>query len=390
MNNPKVMMVAGEASGDLHCSRLAHKLKELCPSIMLFGMGGKLMAEANVKIDFDISDISVMGITEVFGKLPTILKRLKDVKSLIEERKPDAIVFVDFPDFNMRLLPFAHSRKIPIIYYIPPKAWAWRKKRAYTIARYTSAVASIFPFEAKVYKDAGANVHYVGHPLLDFSKPSLNKQEALEKFKLIPHKPIIGLMPGSRKKEIKRLFQVMIESARLIKSEISDCQFILPVAHTITRDVFPQISDPPITFIDSTDVYNMMSITNLIIMASGTATLEATFLLTPMIVIYKVSFLSWIVMKNLVSPNIKSTALPNIIAGKEIVPELLQNKASAKNIANIAIRLLKNPDELENQIKELKNVVDQMGECGAVERTARLVLDIIENKEHKNLWTKRN
>ena len=380
MNNPKIMMVAGEASGDLHCARLANKLKELCPSVTLFGMGGKLMAEADVQIDFDISDLSVMGITEILGKLPLILKRLKGLKSLIDERKPDAIVLVDFPDFNIRLLPFAYSRKTPVIYYIPPKVWAWRRKRAYTIAKYTSAVASIFPFEADVYKSAGANVHYVGHPLLDFSKPSISREEAFKKFNLNPDKPIVGLMPGSRKKEIKRLFQVIIDSAKLIKSEIKDCQFILPIAHTIPKDMIPQISDPSIILIDSSDVYNMMSITDLIIMASGTATLEATFLLTPMIVIYKVSFLSWIVMKNLVNPNIKSTALPNIIADREIVPELLQKRASAKNIANIAIRLLKNPDELDNQRKELRNVLAKMGEPGAVERTARLILDIIENK----------
>jgi lipid-A-disaccharide synthase len=220
MNDPKVMMVAGEASGDLHCAHLAEKLKELCPSLTIFGMGGKLMAQTGVQIDYDISDLSVMGITEVLGKLPIVLSRLKGLKSLIDQRKPDVIVLVDFPDFNVRLLPFAHSRKIPVVYYIPPKAWAWRKKRAYILAKYTSAIASIFPFEAKVYKEAGANVHYVGHPLLDITKPSLSKAETYEKFGLDSNKPIIGLMPGSRKKEIKKLLQVMIDSARIIGSEI--------------------------------------------------------------------------------------------------------------------------------------------------------------------------
>jgi lipid-A-disaccharide synthase len=317
-----------------------------------------------------------MGITEVLGKLPLILNRLNGLKSLIDDRKPDAIVLVDFPDFNIRLLPYAYKKNVPIIYYIPPKAWAWRRKRAYTIAKYAAAVASIFPFEAKVYKEAGANVHYVGHPLLDFAKPSLSKAEALSKFSLNPDKPIIGLMPGSRKKEIKRLLRVMIDSARMIKTEIGDCQFILPIAHTIPKDMIPKISDPQINLIDGANVYNMMSVTDLIIMASGTATLEATFMLAPMIVIYKVSLTTWIVMKNLVNPNVKSTALPNIITGKEIVPELLQDRASAENISEIAIRLLKNPNELENQRNGLKDVVAQMGEPGAVERTAKLVLDI--------------
>lgn len=380
MNDPKVMMVAGEASGDLHCAHLAEKLKELCPSLTLFGMGGKLMVQAGVQIDYDISDLSVMGITEVLGKLPIVLSRLKGLKSLIDQRKPDVIVLVDFPDFNIRLLPFAHSRKVPVIYYIPPKAWAWRKKRAYILAKYTSAIASIFPFEAKVYKEAGANVHYVGHPLLDIAKSSLSKAEAYGKFGLDSNKPIIGLMPGSRRKEIKKLLQVMIDSAQMIGSEIPDCQFILPVAQTIPRDIISDLTDPPVTIIDSIDVYNMMNITDLIIMASGTATLEAVFMLTPMIVIYKVSGISFMVMSRLVNPDVKSTTLPNIIAGKMIVPELLQDKASAENISAIAIRILKNPDELTSQKDELAKVLKQMGEPGAVERTARLVLEFIKDR----------
>jgi len=380
MNDPKVMMVAGEASGDLHCAHLAEKLKELCPSLTLFGMGGKLMVQAGVQIDYDISDLSVMGITEVLGKLPIVLSRLKGLKSLIDQRKPDVIVLVDFPDFNIRLLPFAHSRKVPVIYYIPPKAWAWRKKRAYILAKYTSAIASIFPFEAKVYKEAGANVHYVGHPLLDIAKSSLSKAEAYGKFGLDSNKPIIGLMPGSRRKEIKKLLQVMIDSAQMIGSEIPDCQFILPVAQTIPRDIISDLTDPPVTIIDSIDVYNMMNITDLIIMASGTATLEAAFMLAPMIVIYKVSGISFMVMSRLVNPDVKSTTLPNIIAGKMIVPELLQDKASAENISAIAIRMLKNPDELTSQKDELAKVLKQMGEPGAVERTARLVLEFIKDR----------
>jgi lipid-A-disaccharide synthase len=384
MNDPKIMMVAGEASGDLHCAKLAEKLKELYPNLTLFGMGGKLMAQAGVQLDYDISDLSVMGITEVLGKLPLIISRLKGLKSLIDQRKPDAIVLVDFPDFNLRLLPFAHSRKVPIIYYIPPKAWAWRRKRAYVLAKYTSAIASIFPFEAKVYKEAGANVHYVGHPLMDIVKPSFSKAKAYEKFHLDPNKPIIGLMPGSRRKEIKKLLGIMIDSARMIKTEIPDCQFILPVAHTISREMIPTHTDPLITIIDSTDVYNMMNITDLVIMASGTATLESTFMIAPMIVIYKVSSLSYAVISRLVNPEVKSTTLPNIIAGKMIVPELLQDKASAGNISEIAIRMLKNPDELENQRNELKKVRDQMGEPGAVERVAHLVIDTISMKNESS------
>ena len=371
----KIMMVVGEASGDMHCARLAWKLKELYPSVCMFGMGGKLMARTGVELNYDISDLAVMGITEVLGRLPIILGRLRALKALMQQRKPDALVLVDFPDFNMRLLRFAHRQKIPTIYYIPPKAWAWRRKRANFIAKYTSAVASIFPFEADVYRQAGANVHYVGHPLLDIVKPSMSKNEAYDKFGLDPNKPIIGLMPGSRGKEIKNLLPVMIESAKTIKSRFPDSQFILPLAQTISRNMIPDIPELSIIIVDGSDVYDMMNVTDLIIMASGTATLEATFMLAPMIVIYKVSGVSWAVMSRMVSPEVKSTTLPNIIAGNMIVPELLQDKANSAKIAEIAIGMLDNAQELENQRSELRKVCEKMGEAGAVERVARLVLE---------------
>jgi len=369
----KIMMVAGEASADIHCARLAEKIKEILPSAELFGMGGALMAEAGVQLEYNISDSAVMGITEVVGKLPLMLKRLKGLKILMAQRKPDVVVLVDFPEFNMRLLPFARSHKIPVIYYIPPKAWAWRKKRAARLAKYVSVVASIFPFEADFYRKAGANVRYVGHPLLDFAEASMSKSAACEKFCLDANKPIIGLMPGSRRKEVESLLPVIMESARLIKSEVQDCQFILPVAHTIPRDMIPD-SDLSLAIADGSQVYDVMNVCDLMILASGTATLEAAYMLTPMIVIYKVSIISWIIMNILV--RLESSALPNIIANKMIVPELLQGKAEPHTISQIAIRLMRNPQELEAQKAELQKVRELLCQPGAVEGTARLVLQV--------------
>ena len=367
----KIMMVAGEASADIHCARLAAKIKEICPSAELFGMGGPLMAEANVQLEYNISDSAVMGITEVIGKLPLMLKRLKGLKLLMADRKPDAVVLVDFPDFNMRLLPFAYNHRIPVVYYIPPKAWAWRRKRAARIAKYVSVVASIFPFEADFYRNAGANVCYVGHPLLDFAEASLNRAAACEEFHLDMSRPIIGLMPGSRKKEIESLLPVIMESAKLIMAEIPECQFILPVAHTIPRDMIRDL-DLPVAVVDGSQVYNVMNVCDLMILASGTATLEAAYMLTPMIVIYKLSAISWITMKTLV--RLESSALPNIIANKMIVPELLQGEAEPRTISQIAIKMMQNPDELKAQKANLQKVRELLCRPGAVERTARLVL----------------
>ena len=372
---PKIMMVAGEASGDVHCARLAAKIRELCPSAVLFGMGGSLMAQAGVQLEYDISDSAVMGLTEVLGKLPLMWSRLKGLKRLIDRQKPNAIVLVDFPDFNMRLLPFAYSRHIPVVYYIPPKAWAWRKKRARKLAKYTSAIASIFPFEADVYRQAGAHVHYVGHPLLDFARPSLSKVEACRRFRLDIDRPVIGLMPGSRRREIESLLPVILESARLIRAEVPECQFILPVAHTIQRDTIPGLS-PLTTVVDGSQVYNVMNVCDLMIVASGTATLEAAYILVPMIVIYKVSSISWIILNILV--RLKSSALPNIIADRMIVPELLQGKAEPRTISQMVIRMMQNPQELEAQKAELQKVRERLGQPGAVERAAKLVLQFVE------------
>jgi len=381
--NPKIMMVACEASGDVHCARLAAKIKELCDGdVTLFGMGGSLMAQAGVQLEYDISDLAVIGITEVLGKLSLILSRLKGLKRLINRRDPDVVVLVDAPDFNMRLFTTVYRRRIPIVYYIPPKAWAWRRKRARKLAKYTSAIASIFPFEADFYREAGANVHYVGHPLLDYLNSSLmthhaslTKAEACRKFCLDADKPIIGLMPGSRGKEVKNLLPVILESARLISTEVPDCQFVLPLAHTIPRDMIPDLA-PLVAAVDGSHVYDVMSACDLVIVASGTATLEAAYMLVPMIVIYKVSIISWIILNILV--RLKSSALPNIIANKEIVPELLQGKAEPRAISQMAIRMIRNPHELEAQKAELRKVRERLGQPGAVERTARLVLQFVK------------
>lgn len=382
----RIMMVACEASGDIHCAHLASKIRELCPSAILFGMGGPLMAQAGVQLEYDISGSAVMGITEVLGKLPLMLSSLKGLKRLMDRQNPDVIVLVDAPDFNVRLFPFAYSRRIPVVYYIPPKAWAWRRKRAAKLAKYTSAIASIFPFEADFYREAGANVHYVGHPLLDFAVPSLSKAEACEKFCLDASKPIIGLMPGSRRKEIERLLPVILDSARLIRTQVPDCQFILPVAHTIPRDMIPDLA-PLVAVVDGSEypslitrhpslVYDVMNVCDLMIVASGTATLEAAYMLVPMIVIYKVSIISWIILNTLVS--LGSSALPNIIAGRDIVPELLQGGAEPRAISRIAVGMMKNRQELEAQKAELQKVRERLGQPGAVGRTARLVLQFVK------------
>jgi len=377
----KIMFVAGEASGDLHASRVAAKIKELMPETLLFGMGGNLMLAAGVDLEYNIADSAVMGFSEVLGSIPALLKRLNRLKEIITSHRPDALVLIDFPDFNMRLARYAHKLNIPVIYYIPPKAWAWRRYRARQIAQITTVVASIFPFEAEFYRQAGANVVYVGHPLLDFAKSTLNQKEAKERFSLNPDEPVFGLMPGSRRKEVDRLLPVMLEVTNRIREVIPTCQFLLPLAPTIPRAILPKMLSVQVI---EGEVYNVMRASDLMCIASGTATLEAALMLTPMIIIYKVSFSTWIIMKSLVK--LTHSGLPNIIAGREIVPELLQSQANPQLISKIAVELLSKPNRITRQKAELARIQDQLGGEGAVERTARLVLETAMKRKKSKTW----
>lgn len=378
MNVKKIMLVVGEASADLHTSQVAVKIKELVPQVEMFGMGGDLLAAAGVNLEYNIADSAVMGIGEVISSIPSFWEKFIRLKQLIRTRRPDVLLLADFPDFNMPLASYAHKLNVPVVYYIPPKAWAWRSYRAKQIAKTTTVVASIFPFEAEFYRNAGANVVYVGHPLLDFAKSELGQEKAKERFQLEPHDFVFGLMPGSRQKEVQRLLPVMLHAAELIREVIPACQFLLPLAPTIPPSELPEM---PSVKVISGDVYNVMRACDLMIIASGTATLEAALMMTPMIIIYKVSLSTWIVANLLV--NLTHSGLPNIIAGREIAPELLQAEANPELVSNIALKLLRNPKLREKQQAELAQIAERLsvvreenaGAENAAERTAQLVLE---------------
>ncbi len=367
------MIIAGEPSGDLQASRVAAELKEIAPDLALFGMGGDLMAEAGVELIYHIRDSAVMGIGEVFTAIPAFLKKRKHLKDLIRARRPDAVVLVDFGDFNMPLARFAHGLGIPVIYYIPPKAWAWRPNRAKKIAKTTTAVASIFPFAAEFYRKAGANVEFVGHPLLDFARTDLSCAEARRAIGLKEDYPVLGLMPGSRRREVERLLPVMLEVVDQIHQAVPDCQFVLPLAPGINSATLPEM---PLISVMKERVYEAMRASDLMLVASGTATLEAACLGTPMIVVYKMSRLSWHILRKLVK--LELSGLPNVIAGREIVPELLQDQVTVERIMPIALELLQNPEKREMQQEGLRWVYEQLGEPGAAKRTAQLILNHIQ------------
>ena len=394
LNSLKIMIVAGEPSGDLHASHVAHRLTTLCPNITLFGMGGDLMEEASVTLDFHIRDSAVMGFADVITVLPTFLRKQAHLKRRIREERPDVLLLVDFAEFNMPLAKFAWKHGVPVVYYIPPKAWAWRAKRAQKLAKWANIVAAIFPFEAEFYRNAGANAEFVGHPLVDFAKTPLSTQAARTHLNLKElglrtpptadeNTPVIGLMPGSRRSEIRHIFPVMLRAAANIAQVYPNAEWILPLAPGISHDLIAQcqqeqnqsgIQIPHIKIVEDV-TYPAMRASTLLLVTSGTATLEAACLGTPMIIVFRTASLNWHIVRSLTP--LERSGLPNLIAGRDIVPELLQTELTPTALTDLSLDFLQNPQKRETQREALQRVHAQLGTAGAAERTAELVFSTI-------------
>ncbi|SDD81490.1 lipid-A-disaccharide synthase [Sporomusa acidovorans] len=377
----KIMLSAGEASGDMHGASVAGALKLLQPDIELFGMGSKAMLAAGVRVDYDIAGQGIMGLVEVIKNLGHLFALRDKLADLMDKECPDALVIIDYPDFNMRLAKIAKKKGIPVISYISPSAWAWRRGRAKEVAKIVDKIAAIFPFEAEVYQAAGADVTFVGHPLVDIVKPALSAAEACRHFNADPDRPLVMIMPGSRQQEIDKLLPVMLAAARIILDRLPACQFFLPVASTISREILQNIIDGyhvPVT-LTSDYTYDLMGIADVAIAASGTATLETSLMGAPTVIIYKMAPLTYFLGKFLVKiPNI---GLPNIVAGRRIVPELLQDAANPENIAAETLKLLTD-SQVYNQVQaDLAAVKAKLGQVGAVKRVAEVILAVAQKKE---------
>lgn len=384
----KVMIVVGEPSGDLHASHVARQLKVLCPDITLFGMGGDQMEAASVKLDLHIQDSAVMGFADVLTVLPMFLRKQSYLKRRIREECPDVLLLVDFAEFNMPLARFAQRQGVSVVYYIPPKAWAWRANRARKLAKWANVVAAIFPFEAEFYRNSGANAEFVGHPLVDFAQTPLSTQAARERLHICetadnPEAPVIGLMPGSRRSEIHHIFPVMLKAAANIAQVYPNAQWVLPLAPGISRQLITEcqqeLSDigiPPIKIVEAV-TYTAMRASTLLLVTSGTATLEAACIGTPMIILFRTAPLNWHIVKALTP--LERSGLPNLIAGHDIVPELLQTELTPTALTELSLDFLQNPQKREEQRKALQTVSAQLGATGAAERTAQLVLDAAES-----------
>lgn len=371
------MIVAGEPSGDLHASHVVQALKAKCSEISFHGMGGDMMEEAGVSLDIHIRDSAVMGFAEAFAVLPKFLKKQALLKKRIRQQTLDALLLIDFAEFNMPLAKYAHTQGVRVIYYIPPKAWAWRPGRAKKLAKRANAIASIFPFETEFYQDAGAPAEFVGHPLVDFAKTDLTSTQAREKLGLQNNTQVIGLMPGSRRSEVQRMLPIMLKAAANVVKDYADSEWVLPLAPGISEELISHCTEgiegvPTIKLLHDL-TYTAMRAATLMLITSGTATLEAACIGSPMIILYRTSWLNWRII-NALTP-LEHSGLPNLIAKKHIVPELLQDDLTPNTLTELTLDLLRNPEKLKTQRDSLNTVYQQLGESGAAERTAQLVLE---------------
>lgn len=375
----KIMISVGEASGDLHGASVANALKLLQPDVQLVGMGGQAMRDAGVEIVYDIADLGVIGFVEVVKNLRRLFKLRDFLIDYMEQERPDVLVIIDYPGFNVRLAKVAQQKGIPVVSYISPSAWAWGKGRAKELAQIAERVAAIFPFEADVYREAGAKVTFVGHPLLDIVKPSMEHDAALRYFAAQSDRYHILLMPGSRQQEIFSLLPDMLAAGEKIVEQVPNCQFFLPVASTISREMLQNIIDKykiPVTLTVGNN-YDLMNICDLAIASSGTATLETSLMKVPTVIVYRLAALTYILGKLLVKiPNI---GLPNIIAGRRIMPELLQSEVTPDNIASQSIALLTDRAVREQALADLAEVREKLGETGAVNRVAQVIMEVAQN-----------
>jgi lipid-A-disaccharide synthase len=381
MKSKKILLVAGEVSGDLHGSHLVEAIQRIEPEVQFLGVGGEGLERRGMKLLYPAHSLSVVGITEVFVKLRTILKALRGLKRSLEREKPDLVILIDFPEFNLRLAKIAHRRGIPILYYISPQVWAWRPKRIRLIAQLVRKMVVLFPFEVPLYEAAGVDVECVGHPLLDIVKPTLPKEKAYQQFGLDPKQRTIGLLPGSRSHEVERLLPPLLASAHLLQKEIPDLQFVIPLApglpKTILSSRMKNIS-VPVKVVEGF-TYDVMNLSDLLITASGTATLEGAILGKPMIIIYKVSFPSYWIGRALI--RVDHIGLVNLVAEKEIAPELIQKDVHPQRIADEALRILRDPILSRKMSESMGEVCQKLGKPGAAQRAARIVTSLLHEAE---------
>jgi lipid-A-disaccharide synthase len=375
-----VLIVAGEASGDLHGANLVKAMKDIDRDIMFRGIGGDKMVIAGVDIVAHASQMAAVGLTEVFSRSGAILGSYFRMRSILKKEKPDLLILIDYPGFNIRLAGVARKSGVPVLYYISPQLWAWRSGRVHKLAKSVDRMAVILPFEKDFYLKTGTDlpVEYVGHPLMDQVPLFMNRDTIEKEFGIKSGDSIIALLPGSRDQEVSKLLPVMLEAARIISSRVQNLKCIIPVAPTISQDHVKRITQGSRLNIVLTGkgVYRALKVSDLALVASGTATLETAIMGVPMIVTYRMSPVSYSIAKRVVK--VPYVGLVNLVAGEEVAPELLQGDVRPDIIAEKAIGILCDDNRKREIRDKLARVTESLGGPGASKRTARIAFEIIK------------
>jgi len=376
----KIFLMAGEPSGDLHASRLAGEIKKIAPEAELCGVGGPLMAKEGVRLFHSSDELSIVGVADVIKKFPRIKRVFRDFLMKADEERPDGIVLVDYPGFNLKMAAALKRKGFKVIYYISPQIWAWGGWRINKIRRYVDKILVFFGFEKKIYEEAGIPVEFVGHPLIDSVRPAREKNEIRNHLMIDEGKRVVTLLPGSRPREIDFLLPKLVLAANHLYKRHGKLHFVIVKSESIEEGVFARICGKlkvPYSIVENGKgrLYDVLSVSDIAVAASGTVTLECAIMGVPIVIVYKVSLLNAVIMKPFM--RVSSIGLVNVIAGKKIVPELVQLELTVPNICREAERLLFNEEDVLEMRRNLSAVKSELGEKGASRRAAEAVIKTV-------------
>lgn len=380
MKRQKVMIVAGEASGDLYGARLAACLLQSRPDWDIYGAGGSKMKAAGVRTLVNSEEMAVVGISEVIAHFPVIWKAFHRLTSEFKTSPPDLLVLIDYPDFNLRLAKKAAQHGIPVFYYISPQVWAWRAGRVKAITRLVKRMLVLFPFEVDIYRKSGLDCHFVGHPLLDEVLPPVGRDEAMQRLEIAESSSTVALLPGSRKREVEELLPRMLGAGKLLKERFPAMQFVLPVASTIDPGRVQAIvaeSGLPVKVVRE-QVNEALAVSDAAVVASGTATLQTALMGRAMVIVYMVSPFTYLIGRLLIK--LDSIGLANLVAGKKVAPELIQHEVTPERIAREVAGILEDTGRRGLMEQELIAVRQKLGGGGASQRVAGHIMEFLEGQ----------
>ena len=374
-----IMVIAGDTSGDHHGAKLVQAMRKKNSNLFFCGIGGQVLRTSGVRLLLDTTALSVVGVTEIFSKIHHFLGGMRRAKNIIRSLNPDLLILIDFPGFNLPFSAIAKKYGVKILYYISPQVWAWRQGRVKKIRKRIDHMAVILPFEEEFFKEHGIPVSYVGHPLLDTYECAVEPLPAVDHRK---NHRVIGLLPGSRDREIERHLPIMLEAAQILTRQLKDVRFVISLAPSVNKDVFDEKLRKHAAGIDyclvSEGVRKIFTQCGFVVVCSGTVTLEAALCGIPMVIIYKISPITALLGKILVT-GVNFIGLVNLIAGKGLVPELIQYEASSQKIAETVGRMVQDEAGMNALREELIELRDKLGGPGASDRTADIALRMIDS-----------